>query len=133
MARKKGKPVSFDAMVKFFLQYYNIPTKKDVDRMMEHMNRLEQMIKSLTGPAYFRTVSATKGRKSTVTASDTVLDVIKKFNQGVGIAQIQAKTGFDDKKLRNIIYRLNKAGKIRRKSRGVYMVNHLIDRGPTAV
>ncbi len=34
MARKKGKSISFDAMVKFFMQYYNIPTRKDIDKLM---------------------------------------------------------------------------------------------------
>ena len=30
MPKKRGKPVSFDAMIKFFMRQYNIPTKKDV-------------------------------------------------------------------------------------------------------
>ena len=33
MTRKKGKPISFDAMVKFFMQNYKIPTKTDIDRL----------------------------------------------------------------------------------------------------
>ena len=45
MARKKGKSISFDAMVKFFMQYYNIPTKKDIEKLVERMDRLEKVIK----------------------------------------------------------------------------------------
>ena len=43
MAKKKS--VSFDAMVKFFMQHYNIPTKKDVDRIMDRLDRLEGLVK----------------------------------------------------------------------------------------
>jgi DNA-binding transcriptional regulator PaaX len=39
----------------------------------------------------------------------------------LGFAEIQAKTGFDEKKIRNIIFRLNKTGKIKRKTRGIYV------------
>jgi len=41
MAKKKGKSVSFDAMVKFFLQYYNIPTRNDIIKLMDKIDRLE--------------------------------------------------------------------------------------------
>ena len=47
MPTKKGKTISFDAMVKFFMQNYNIPTKKDVDKVMAKLDRLENLIESL--------------------------------------------------------------------------------------
>ena len=37
MSRKKKKPISFDAMVKFFMQSYHIPTKKDIDRLSRRL------------------------------------------------------------------------------------------------
>jgi DNA-binding transcriptional regulator PaaX len=49
------------------------------------------------------------------------LDAIKRSKQGIDFAAIQANTGFDEKKIRNIIFRLNKTGKIKRKSRGIYI------------
>jgi len=117
MPRRKGKAISFDAMVKFFMQNYNIPTKKDVDRLIERLDRLENLIKSSMGPSNART----DRRKTSLTAVDIVLDTIRRANQGIDFAQIQAKTGFDEKKIRNIIFRLNKTGKIKRQSRGVYI------------
>ena len=33
MAKRKRKAISFDAMIKFFIQQYDIPTKKDIARM----------------------------------------------------------------------------------------------------
>ena len=129
MARKKGKPVSFDAMVKFFMQSYNIPTKKDIDKLMARMDRLEKLIINTAASGKRRRVSgrdtargkATR-RRSAATAADMVLEVIKRFKQGVGFTEIQAKTGFGEKKLRNIIYRLNDIGRIKRIRRGIYIV-----------
>lgn len=124
MARKKNKPVSFDAMVKFFLQYHNIPTKKDLDKIAVQLNRLEQMIKSLDIPKHGRRTTGANGNKrknAAASAADEVLAVIKNSDSGLDIARIHEKTGFDEKKLRNIVYRLNKTGKIKRKSRGLYV------------
>jgi len=130
MTRKKGKSVSFDAMVKFFMQYYNIPTKKDVDKLLARMDRLEKAIRSFELYAKRRSTPSVKsaktkaaGEKSTTTSSDMALEVIKRFKKGVGFSEIQVKTGFGEKKLRNIIYRLHKMGKIVRKKRGVYIAS----------
>jgi len=130
MAKKRGKSVSFDAMIKFFMQYYNIPTRKDIDSLMAKMDRLELLIKSSTVSDKGRRTSGIKTArsktstgKSAMTSSDTALEVIKRFRNGVGFAEIQARTGFADKKLRNIIFRLHKLGKIVRKSRGVYIAS----------
>lgn len=121
MARKKGKSVSFDAMVKFFLHHYEIPTKRDVDKLMAKIDRLEAQIKSAGAGGGRRSAKKSPKAGKSATASDTVLQTIAGLKQGAGFADIQAKTGYNEKKLRNIIFRLNKLGKIKRKSRGVYV------------
>ncbi|MBW2247123.1 MAG: hypothetical protein JRF62_07960 [Deltaproteobacteria bacterium] len=128
MVKKKGKSVSFDAMVKFFLQYYNIPTRNDIIKLMDKIDRLEMLIKSslINGKgAAISGIQVSKSKTSTgrtaTTSTDSALEVIKRFRKGVAFADIQARTGFEDKKLRNIIYRLHKTGKIVRKSRGLYI------------
>ena len=120
MPKRKGKTPSFDAMVKFFMRQYNIPTKKDVDRLLTRLDRLENLIKQAALSPDNAGVRIGR-RKTALTAIDVVLDVIKRSKQGIGFADIQAKTGFDEKKIRNIIFRLNKIGKIKRKSRGIYI------------
>lgn len=121
MSRRKGKAVSFDAMVKFFMQNYNIPTKKDVDRLMAKMDRLENLIKTTMASPGYQLKGQPGQRKTAVAAADVVFDVIRRFPEGLGFADIQVKTGFGDKKIRNIIFRLNKIGKIKRKQRGTYV------------
>jgi hypothetical protein len=120
MPKRKGKTPSFDWMVKFFMRQYNIPTKKDVDRLMAKLDRLENLIKQSALSPDNADIRIGR-RKTALTAIDIVLDAIKRSKQGIGFAAIQAKTGFDEKKIRNIIFRLNKIGKIKRKSRGIYI------------
>ena len=122
MARKKGKSVSFDAMVKFFMHTYNIPTKQDIERISARLDRIERLIVN-AGTTRGRRSLANKntGKPSAVTAADNVLEIVRRYKDGVGFAEIQLQTGFGEKKLRNIIFRLNKLGRIKRKSRGIYI------------
>ena len=127
MARKRGKSVSFDAMVKFFMHNYNIPTKTDIDRLNDRLDQIERLIIDVAASRTRGGSSPASGKKRsgktryTVTAADKVLTVVKTFKGGASFADIKRRTGFEDKKLRNIIFRLNKTGKIKRKSRGVYI------------
>jgi hypothetical protein len=107
-------------MVKFFMNAYDIPTKRDVEKLLARLDRLESLI---TASASASAADRGRGvrRRSGVPAAEAVLGVIKRSRQGLKFADIQAKTGFVDKKIRNIIFRLNKLGKIKRHSRGVYI------------
>jgi hypothetical protein len=122
MAKKKGKSVSFDAMVKFFMHSYNIPTKKDIERLNQRLDRIERLIVNTGLSKNRRSHSANEsGKQPTLTASDHVLEIVHRYKNGVGFAEIKLQTGYGEKKLRNLIYRLNKMGKIKRKSRGIYI------------
>ena len=118
MTKRKGKPVSFDAMVKFFMHNYNIPTKRDIDHLNQRLDRLEKLIKAL--PSRNRRSATKSNGMSVKSATETVLDIIKRSKNGITIAEIMQRTGYEDKKLRNIIFRLNKIEKIMRINRGVY-------------
>lgn len=122
MRRKKGKTVSFDAMVKFFMQQYNLPTKKDIDKIIEQLDRLERAVKALGGAKVNRRAIANrKGGGAGDNATEVVYALIEKSKDGIGVPEIKDKTKFEDKKLRNIIFRLHKIGKIVRKRRGLYV------------
>lgn len=124
---KKEKAVSFDAMMKGFLQKYNISTKKDIEKLMTRLDNLEKLIKKFTRLSSRRGRPAEGGRAVRTrsgggsTAADIALEVVKTSKKGADFAEIQTKTGFPDKKLRNIIFRLNRLEKIKRKSRGIYV------------
>ena len=62
-------------------------------------------------------------KKKTVqpTATDQVLNIIKRSKKGVNAATLMTKTGFDLKKVRNILQWTYKMGKIKRVGKGVYV------------
>jgi hypothetical protein len=64
--------------------------------------------------------SAVKKAK-VVTDTDRVLNIIKRSKKGASVSSLIKKTGFDDKKMRNIINRALRQGKIKRVGRGVYV------------
>ena len=55
------------------------------------------------------------------TAIDSVLNIISRSQKGVNTAAIKVKTGYDQKKISNIIYKLKKQGKIKAIQKGVYV------------
>lgn len=124
MVRKKGKSISFDAMVKFFMMNYDIPSRKDIQKILIRLDNLETLIKnSVVSPKSGRFVAGDgtiRNSRSVKTAFEVVYDAIKSFEHGADFAEVQAKTGFGEKKIRNIIFRLNKFGRIKRKNRGFY-------------
>ena len=61
----------------------------------------------------------TKGGKTTDT--DKVLAIINRSKKGVDTATLMKKTGFDQKKVRNMLNRTYKQGKITRVAKGVYV------------
>ena len=65
---------------------------------------------------------ATKKKEvKTMTAADTVFRVISRYKKGVNTATIMEKTGYNQKKVANFIYRLKKQGKIKSVQKGVYI------------
>ena len=62
-----------------------------------------------------------KKRSSKQTATDQVLNIIKRSKKGVNTATLMAKTGFDQRKIWSIINRAAKAGKIKRAGKGIYI------------
>ena len=90
---------------------------------MAKMDRLENLILAGMASGGYPLKGTMRQRKPAVTAVDMVFETIKRSRKGLGFADIQAKTGFEEKKIRNIIFRLNKIGKIKRKSRGIYVAS----------
>ena len=55
------------------------------------------------------------------TAVNTAYGIITRYKKGVNIATIMQKSGYDAKKVHNLVYKLKKQGKIRSETKGVYM------------
>jgi uncharacterized Zn finger protein len=64
-----------------------------------------------------------KKRAARGTASDAVLNIIRRYKKGIGFSQLKEKTGMEERTLRNTVFRLSKQGKIKPVRRGVYMAS----------
>ena len=63
----------------------------------------------------------TKKTTAQPTATDQVLKIINRSKKGVNIKTLMEKTGFNQKKVTNILQRTYKQGKIKRVGKGVYV------------
>ncbi len=106
--------------------------KKDLQALSRDIKALERKMAKLIAAAEKSEKATTTKRapakkapptKKTVqpTATDQVLNIIKRSKKGVNAATLMTKTGFDLKKVRNILARIFKEGKVKRAGRGVYI------------
>ncbi len=98
-------------------------------------NQLDKAIKAVEGSAgkgfsKKTKVSEKSSRKSNAsgkkaadpgTAFDMVIEIISRSKQGIDTSKIKEKTGFDDKKIANIIYKAKNRNLIRSISKGIYV------------
>ena len=70
-------------------------------------------------PAEKKPVAKKKAAK--LTATDQVVNIIKRSKKGVDAPMLMKKTRLPDKTVRNILFRAGKQGKIKRAGRGVYV------------
>ena len=89
------------------------------------VKRVERKLRAVAkkkAPA--KKVAAPKGKRvKKLNDTDKVLQAIRGYKKGVDIPKLKKKTGFADSKLRAIVYRASKKGKIKRVRRGVYTSN----------
>ena len=62
-----------------------------------------------------------KKKAAAMSATDRVLQIIRRSKKGVDVPTLVRKTGFEEKKVRNIVFRAVKKGTIKRTGRGIYM------------
>ncbi len=61
-----------------------------------------------------------KKKAAQPTATDEILKIIRGSKKGVDAPTLVKKTGFNQKKVRNILFRTYKQGKIKRIDKGIY-------------
>jgi hypothetical protein len=106
--------------------------KKDLQVLSRDIKALERKMAKLIAAAEkgekARTTKRAPAKKALprkktaqLTATDQVLKTIKRSKNGVNAATLMSKTGFDLKKVRNILQRTYKQGKIKRVGKGIYV------------
>jgi len=97
---------------------------KTLDRLLKAVEKDEKLKAKPTRKIPTKRAPAKKAPaiKKTVqpTATDQVLKIIKGSKKGVDAPTLIKKTGFNQKKVRNILFRTYKQGKIKRLEKGIY-------------
>jgi putative endonuclease len=107
-------------------------TKRDLQSLQRQIKAIEQKMNRLIAAAEKSEIprsaknvptkkSPVKKKNAQPTATDQVLNIIKRSKKGVNAPTLMTKTGFDLKKVRNILQRTYKQGKIKRVEKGIYM------------
>ena len=60
-------------------------------------------------------------KTAALTATDQAVKIIKRSKKGVDVPTLKKKTGFEDKKIRNILNRASRQRRIKRAGRGIYV------------
>jgi predicted Rossmann fold nucleotide-binding protein DprA/Smf involved in DNA uptake len=97
---------------------------KTLDRLMkavekENKSKAQPTKKIAAKKAPAKKASAKKAAPPT--ATDEILKIIRRSKKGVDAPTLIKKTGFNQKKVRNILFRTYKQGKIKRVEKGIYI------------
>jgi uncharacterized protein with PhoU and TrkA domain len=119
---------NFESLISGFLSKLELATKSDVHSLMERIDHLEQMIASVTIDSDTQKMQKIKTVATNQRLSDQVLEIMKKNESPMTYAQLKQVSDFDEKSLRNVIYRLNKLGRIKTVRRGLYTIPNKQDK-----
>jgi len=112
-----------ESFVSAFLNKLELATKTDVSCLMERIDHLEKLIASVAEKTSKSVQKISKNKISNQSISDQVLEILKNSKIAMSYAQLKETSGLDEKPLRNVIYRLNKLGKIETVKRGQYTIS----------
>jgi uncharacterized Zn finger protein len=100
------------------------PTKKKANRTSPQKSALKKSTKPAAGKGRVKTPakkSPAKKKSAKLTDTAQILNIIKRSRKGVNVRTLIQKTGFDEKKIRNVIFKAYKQGLIKRAGRGIYL------------
>lgn len=98
------------------LKAYEKPQRAKAARKVKR-----KTVKAKTKPRAVAKKTTRRKRAPQMTATEQILKIVRRSRKGVDVPTLKAKTGFQDKKVRNIIFRASKEGKIKKVGRGIYV------------
>jgi len=101
---------------------------KKLETLIKAVEKSETKVTRAPKPKAVKAIPVKKAPKAPakkkavqITATDQVLKIINRLKKGADTATLMKKTGFDQKKVRNILNRTFKQGKIKRADKGIYV------------
>jgi predicted Rossmann fold nucleotide-binding protein DprA/Smf involved in DNA uptake len=83
--------------------------------------KVAKKVKAKPAPKIAAKKAPAKKKAAQPTATDQMLKIIKSSKKGVDIKTLIEKTGFNQKKVTNILQRTFKQGKVKRVGKGIYV------------
>jgi len=115
------------------LSALRLPKRTEFNKLIKRVEALEKAVEGQKKTARTATRAGKPAKKKAAvkkvsvskvkpqaTDLDKVLEIVSKYPDGADVGTLKAKSGFEDKKIRNIVFRLSKKGEIERAGRGVY-------------
>jgi len=93
---------------------------KKVEAMAGKIAKAEKQAPKKAKPKPKRAAKRAPAKRKGVIATDAVLSFIRRSRKGITTAALKEKTGFNETKVRNVIFRLKKQGKIKAERKGLY-------------
>jgi len=90
------------------------------DKMIKRVGKLEKA-QAAKKPKAKAVKKAPAKKPAKLSASGTVLAIVKRSRKGIDTATLEKKTGFKGRKIADTIFRLRKQGKIKSAGKGVYV------------
>jgi hypothetical protein len=94
---------------------------KDIQKKIDNFIKAIGTGEKAEAPKVKAKIGPAKKKATKVTATDRVLKIINSSKNGINTATLMKKTGFNQKKVTNILQRTFKAGKIKRAAKGIYV------------
>ena len=91
------------------------------DKMVKRLEKLEKKAQAVKKPKAKAVKKAVAKKPAKLSASGTVLAIVKRSRKGIDTVALRKKTGFRYNHIRTILYRLKKQGKIKSERKGVYV------------
>ena len=114
--------ITLEALFNSFREALSIPSKEDLKSIHARLDQIEQLLQKQAASLSRRSPRKKKRvvKEKRVSAQDEVLAAINLHEDGADFKAIKTATGFEDKKIRNIIFRLDQTNQIERVKRGIY-------------
>jgi len=120
LAEQRITEKNLKSMLSFMSNTLKILSKETED-LIKKVEKLERARAAEEAKKRARERKIAKRRAKSLMMTETVLKIIKRYKKGVGAAALVEKTGFNDKKIAGIIYKLKKQRKIKNVGKGVYL------------
>jgi len=93
---------------------------KKVERIQQQVEKMDEKKAPKAKPEAKAAVKKTAAKKPATAAART-LAIIGRYKRGVDTARLMKQTGYDKKKVANLVFKLRKQGKVKTEKKGVYL------------